>query len=121
MALINCKECGKEISDKANTCPNCGAPVGNQQIGIAIAKDPNTVTHYTCKISKVESGIATKIGECKEGASIYFDCNEPMTLQFEIYFKKILQDVKPGEKYKLCFKPSLFNSKPYVIKVDSII
>ena len=40
---------------------------------------------------------------------------------FEIYSKKILQDVKPGEKYKLCFKPNLFNSKPYVIKVDNII
>ena len=25
MALINCKECGKEISDTAKSCPNCGA------------------------------------------------------------------------------------------------
>lgn len=25
MALIKCKECGKEISDKATTCPGCGA------------------------------------------------------------------------------------------------
>ena len=24
MALIKCVECGKEISDKAKTCPNCG-------------------------------------------------------------------------------------------------
>ena len=24
MALINCPECGKEISDSAITCPNCG-------------------------------------------------------------------------------------------------
>lgn len=24
MALINCPECGKEISDKAASCPNCG-------------------------------------------------------------------------------------------------
>lgn len=26
MALIKCKECGKEISDQAPACPNCGAP-----------------------------------------------------------------------------------------------
>lgn len=26
MALINCPECGKEISDKAQSCPNCGCP-----------------------------------------------------------------------------------------------
>lgn len=27
MALIKCKECGKEISDKAVACPHCGCPV----------------------------------------------------------------------------------------------
>lgn len=27
MALIRCIECGKEISDKATACPNCGCPV----------------------------------------------------------------------------------------------
>ena len=26
MALIPCRECGKEISDKAPACPNCGVP-----------------------------------------------------------------------------------------------
>ena len=24
MALINCPECGKEVSDNASKCPNCG-------------------------------------------------------------------------------------------------
>ena len=27
MALIKCSECGKEISDKASACPNCGCPI----------------------------------------------------------------------------------------------
>ena len=27
MALVKCKECGLEVSKKAETCPNCGAPV----------------------------------------------------------------------------------------------
>ena len=27
MALIKCNECGQTMSDKANVCPNCGAPV----------------------------------------------------------------------------------------------
>ena len=31
MALIKCSECGKEISDKAKTCPNCGCPVNKNQ------------------------------------------------------------------------------------------
>lgn len=29
MALINCPECRKEISDKAAACPNCGNPIIN--------------------------------------------------------------------------------------------
>lgn len=27
MALIKCSECGKEISDQAASCPNCGCPI----------------------------------------------------------------------------------------------
>ena len=27
MALITCPECGKEISDTARSCPNCGYPI----------------------------------------------------------------------------------------------
>lgn len=32
MALINCLECGKEISDKAESCPNCGCPTNKQEL-----------------------------------------------------------------------------------------
>lgn len=27
MALIKCEECKKQVSDKAQSCPNCGAPI----------------------------------------------------------------------------------------------
>lgn len=27
MALVKCKECGKDVSDKAKTCPNCGTDI----------------------------------------------------------------------------------------------
>lgn len=29
MALIKCNECGHEVSDKAQNCPNCGCPMEN--------------------------------------------------------------------------------------------
>ena len=35
MSLINCPECGKEISDRASSCPNCGYP-------ICVSEDNNT-------------------------------------------------------------------------------
>lgn len=32
MALINCPECNKQISDKATACPNCGYPINEKQL-----------------------------------------------------------------------------------------
>lgn len=31
MALINCPECGKEVSNKAGNCPNCGYPIPSSE------------------------------------------------------------------------------------------
>lgn len=31
MGLIKCPECGKEISDKVSSCPNCGYPLGKNE------------------------------------------------------------------------------------------
>ena len=31
MALVNCHECGNQISNKAAACPHCGAPVNEQE------------------------------------------------------------------------------------------
>ena len=38
MSLIKCTECGKEISEKATSCPNCGAPIGNVQSNTKFCK-----------------------------------------------------------------------------------
>lgn len=41
MALIKCQECGKEISDRAGCCPNCGCPiVGNEIIDFEVDDKP---------------------------------------------------------------------------------
>lgn len=45
MALINCPECGKEISEQAASCPHCGTPIKKgdkkfcQHCGESIDKD----------------------------------------------------------------------------------
>ena len=33
MALIKCKECGNEVSSKAETCPKCGARISPKPVG----------------------------------------------------------------------------------------
>lgn len=36
MALITCPECGKEVSDTANNCPNCGYPIAQKKLQIIL-------------------------------------------------------------------------------------
>ena len=43
MALINCTECNREISDKAQTCPGCGAPV--VFVSVESANTPTKATY----------------------------------------------------------------------------
>ena len=38
MSLVNCKECGKEVSDQAASCPHCGAPIQGSPTNKATAK-----------------------------------------------------------------------------------
>lgn len=52
MALIKCTECGKEVSDKAAACPNCGAPIASMrtpgtQSAIRITPVVNTPSNRT--------------------------------------------------------------------------
>jgi DNA-directed RNA polymerase subunit RPC12/RpoP len=44
MALIKCSECGKEVSDKATSCPNCGAPIAAKE---AVTLDPKSHAKVT--------------------------------------------------------------------------
>ena len=44
MALINCPECGKEISERAKSCPNCGCPIEAAQEQTSEKTDSNYVT-----------------------------------------------------------------------------
>lgn len=42
MALITCSDCGKEISDRAKACPNCGAPMrAEPDVQKVLAVDPS--------------------------------------------------------------------------------
>ncbi len=43
MALIKCPECGKEISERAQSCPNCGCPIQVQNESNGEKTDGNYV------------------------------------------------------------------------------
>lgn len=43
MALVNCNECGNEVSDKAKSCPKCGCPVTIETRYAAMKKNKENI------------------------------------------------------------------------------
>ena len=48
MSLIKCPECGKEISNQAESCPNCGYPLKNIKSNNSICK----INQQLCNLNK---------------------------------------------------------------------
>lgn len=51
MALIKCPECGRQVSDKASSCPQCGCPIS----GSSVASKPTTAQiRVVCKTNTIK-------------------------------------------------------------------
>lgn len=50
MALINCTECGSSVSDKATSCPHCGAPIENNSINTKFCKHCGEIIDKECVV-----------------------------------------------------------------------
>lgn len=53
MSMIKCPECGKEISDKAKSCPNCGAPASNPCLECTVNIRRKRKTAYSARKIRV--------------------------------------------------------------------
>lgn len=80
MALIECPECGKVVSDRAWACPQCGYPIAgspvystqNQTVAVQF---PNTFKiRYTCKIYDEYGNV---LATCKQGEVASFFAQNP--------------------------------------------
>lgn len=60
MALIKCAECGHEVSDKAEMCPNCGCPISNEsqkhckECGTLISDDVTACPNCGCPVQTTD-------------------------------------------------------------------
>ena len=81
MALITCTECGKEFSEKAPACPNCGCPteeilkelsIDNESEKIEYEND-ETLTNLALKKGIIQSpdDLIISIGAYKENAFLF--------------------------------------------------
>lgn len=60
MALIKCPECGKEISDRAVSCPHCGYPIKN------LSREKESVNEYAVILEVYKASIVKCIKIVRE-------------------------------------------------------
>lgn len=71
MALIKCPECGKDVSDKASACIQCGFPLSNMEPEASEPENKNEVVYYDLLQGKLKSIFDKGLDDGVEGI-----CNE---------------------------------------------
>lgn len=120
MALIKCDECGKEVSDKAKSCPNCGCPIFEE-------KEESKVIIFGLSQMGLLGGKlkiyadGEYMGEVKKGQNLEFQIEKDCTITAKcgINPSKGKIDVKAGKTTKIkyeynrlsgCFIPCIVDS-----------
>lgn len=110
MALIECPECGKQVSDKAGSCPNCGCPIedlstsGQVRIQIPSTQQiqPGLVGAFSSKAVEVKSAGKT-LWSGKQGQTAVFDVDGPTQVIITLgsWANPVNGTVKPRRRYQL--------------------
>lgn len=109
MALIRCPECGKEISDKASNCINCGCPLSEVvSSGDVRIKMPNNVVQgvvglFSSRRAAVVDNSGKILWEGKHGENARFTIEAPtkITIQLGSWANEVEGTVYPKRKYSL--------------------
>lgn len=73
MALIRCRECGKKISEYAETCPNCGCPQTHRAPEASVlTAEPEELSYTQKKRSKAVSLVLCILFSAIAAAMILF-------------------------------------------------
>lgn len=109
MALIKCPECSKEISDKANSCPNCGCPLTDLiTTGTVRIKMPNNIVEgwvglFSSRKAEVKSKYGSILWQGKHGENASFTISEPTEIVINLggWANEVSGTVYPRRKYSL--------------------
>jgi len=123
MALIKCPECGKEISDRAAACPNCGFPIASKDIDnsviikIELKESDNEIVFFDSSNNK-------ELGRGRKNSSIKFEVSGPTTISAAacIFHKAgkqvVVGKVLPGHRYVLYEKKAIrYKIETYYIQL----
>ena len=119
MALIKCEECGKEVSDKAQVCPNCGAPITAKKSDVMIRFPIWKGQMFNNKCYVYDKNTDEEIASGKQGETLVFKCDRPMDIYVVVKgsFGRPEATVMPGDRYDVGYRGF---GKIYLSKVDAI-
>lgn len=109
--MIKCAECGKEFSDRANACPNCGCPIEYQA-----EKSIGGEYHAADKLAPSVIVEHLTIAKELESERLYIAVsNRKNTVKNQ--YTWILQSIHSTEKRKC--KKIFYNSTDYTCNINS--
>ena len=129
MALIKCVECGKEVSDRAQSCPNCGCPIeasvpnGTVRIKLSPVKAP-TGFNGNQKASIISNGKTLWEGMTGDVAELYFEGPTTITAKYHLsmmhYGGECSGTVDPAKskKYNVSARQGIMSTKLVLQPVD---
>ena len=136
MALISCPECGRQVSDRAAACPDCGYPIAaSNPSGIASIKIGDiygsvprgalaAAVAANIKAFLVDYNTQEVLGEGKTGMVLKLNLNAPRHVQFRwnkpngtVMFDG---NIEPRKRYELVRIPSIWAGKWALNEIDVI-
>lgn len=99
MALINCPECGQQVSDKAEVCIHCGAPLKEKPLEPVYVSFPQVST-FTGRGTVYYNGTSES---CAPGGTVCIEITGPTDIEVKMssYFGRPTMQVKPGDKVQV--------------------
>lgn len=137
MALINCLECGKEISNTAESCPNCGFPIKKREIKIEITDCLFPILNKNNNVIFSSKNVSMfPIDVFQDGEDInLLDCNynlikkvkiENFTHPFDINIKKVcfnflITNLSKDEAHKVKFISKCIVSEENFNNINKVV
>lgn len=121
MALINCPDCKKEVSNRADKCIFCGCPL-NEEEYIVKFKTPANIGILKTKIKFYNDKTKELLAEDITGGVVSIKITEPTTIRIKIGkgWKDAILEYKPHSNARYCIvlRNSLFSSWLVAQEVD---
>ena len=123
MALIQCPECGKDVSSNAKQCIHCGSPLGTPDYSLKVQLGDTskviggtmiqTAAKMTYTFTNDETGEVLAVGNQHQTVTI--NVSQPTTIRCHVTggFKDAVLNYIPREdaKYRIIVINTLFNAR----------